>query len=197
MNDEKIVPPSKRTRTKNSTSGSRALFSRSMLGGKISHIASAIRKLPLLTTPPPTCKRKHIHIQDDDHDAGMDDGRILPPSKRIRFRTFSTSTSSAPSSTNSCSSGGGRTRNTASAITSLPPGTTSPAPHKPGAGAPTPKLSPFEARRVRRSVLDQIDWNRIAEDVACNRRAKVYRMAVTGVLDGWVEQVVARQEGAD
>ncbi|KAL9009773.1 MAG: hypothetical protein Q9180_009367 [Flavoplaca navasiana] len=54
----------------------------------------------------------------------------------------------------------------------------------PAAGA---QISRFEAQRVSVSIMKQVDWDRVAERVACNRSGRVYRRAVEGLLDGWQE----------
>ncbi|KAL8896682.1 MAG: hypothetical protein Q9207_007598 [Kuettlingeria erythrocarpa] len=57
------------------------------------------------------------------------------------------------------------------------------------APAKEPKLSEMEVRRIRRSVMEQLDWGILALDVASNRRPVVYKKAVKAVLDEWVEKV--------
>lgn len=52
-----------------------------------------------------------------------------------------------------------------------------------------PKLSPMEVRRIRRSIMEQMDWGILALDVASNRRTVVYKTAVKAVLDKWVDKV--------
>lgn len=42
--------------------------------------------------------------------------------------------------------------------------------------------------------MEQVDWGKVGEDVACNRRAGVYKEAVVGVLDKWLDEVTAREQ---
>ncbi|KAI4128876.1 MAG: hypothetical protein LQ338_002505 [Usnochroma carphineum] len=56
------------------------------------------------------------------------------------------------------------------------------------------RISSFEIRRVKESIMEQMDWDQVAYDVACNRRAGVYKRAVKEVLDGWLEEVIVREE---
>ncbi|KAL9629799.1 MAG: hypothetical protein Q9204_005071, partial [Flavoplaca sp. TL-2023a] len=60
------------------------------------------------------------------------------------------------------------------------------------------QISRFEAQRVGVSIMKQIDWDRVAKRVACNRSGRVYKRAVEGVLEGWQEGldgVVGESEG--
>ncbi|KAL8758932.1 MAG: hypothetical protein Q9184_003776 [Pyrenodesmia sp. 2 TL-2023] len=52
-----------------------------------------------------------------------------------------------------------------------------------------PKMSPMEVRRMRRSVMEQVDFEVLNLDVASNRRTVVYKRAVKAVLDEWVTKV--------
>ena len=35
--------------------------------------------------------------------------------------------------------------------------------------------------------MKQVDWDRVAKRVACNRSGRVYKRAMEGVLEGWEE----------
>ena len=41
--------------------------------------------------------------------------------------------------------------------------------------------------RVSESVLRQVDWNRVSEDVAANRSGRLYKRYVRRLLKGHVE----------
>ncbi|KAL8708343.1 MAG: hypothetical protein Q9225_007611 [Loekoesia sp. 1 TL-2023] len=56
------------------------------------------------------------------------------------------------------------------------------------------EISSFEAKRLRESIMKQVDWKQAAEDVACNRRSGVYKRAVRDVLDRLMKEAVAREE---
>ncbi|KAL8919027.1 MAG: hypothetical protein Q9208_006993 [Pyrenodesmia sp. 3 TL-2023] len=55
--------------------------------------------------------------------------------------------------------------------------------------AAEPKMSPMEVRRMRRSIMEQVDFDVLNLDVASNRRTVVYKRAVKAVLDEWVAKV--------
>lgn len=55
-------------------------------------------------------------------------------------------------------------------------------------------ISAFEIKRVVAAVMEQVDWAELAADVACNRRAGVYRRAVREVLGQWLEEAVEAKE---
>ncbi|KAL9598009.1 MAG: hypothetical protein Q9219_004765 [cf. Caloplaca sp. 3 TL-2023] len=55
-------------------------------------------------------------------------------------------------------------------------------------------ISPFEAKRVKESIMRQVNWDEVACDVACNRRPGVYQRAVKLLLEGWVEAAAAKKE---
>ncbi|KAL8934414.1 MAG: hypothetical protein Q9216_005924 [Gyalolechia sp. 2 TL-2023] len=140
-------------------------------------------------------KRKYFHIHDNDNNEETSQ-EILTPSKRSRTAYSTTNSNSNINRTQTS-----HNPNLPQAIRGLPniastpQGTTlSTTPTK----RKHPLLSSFEAKRVKSSVLEQVDFEKVAEDVACNRRARVYERAVTGMLERWVEGVVtaAREERA-
>ncbi|KAL8805947.1 MAG: hypothetical protein Q9223_004998 [Gallowayella weberi] len=54
-------------------------------------------------------------------------------------------------------------------------------------------ISSFEARRIRESVMRQIDWDEVAYHVATNGTERRYRRAVRNVFDEWETGLVARE----
>ncbi|KAL8839303.1 MAG: hypothetical protein Q9176_004483 [Flavoplaca citrina] len=58
-------------------------------------------------------------------------------------------------------------------------------PHTRSPAAASAQISCFEAERVTVSIMKQVDWDRVAKRVACNRSGRVYKRAVQGVLEGW------------
>lgn len=185
-----MVTPSKKARTVDTTS-------RPIDGSEVTPIASIITSNPFLTTPPPSQKRKHTinHQDNDDETIDDDDGHIVQYIKRSRT-TYSSSSSTSPSPSPSpfpsnpypdISAEYKSFNINTSTICNTPP-------------APNPRipiLSSFEAKRVRSSILKQIKWDKVAEDVACNRSSRVYKRAVMGMLDTWVAGAVVgeRMEG--
>lgn len=198
--DTETITPSKRPRTANSGS-------RYKDGGKVSTVTSALQNLPLPTTPPPTLKRKYVHVQhaNSNDDETEDNEHIVPYIKRprtIRSSSSSSSTSSSSSSSSDCSDYSPSpppSKNLNPTSNSLTGWKTFNIPltslgNRPTSSKKPPVLSAFEAKRVKASILEQIDWEKVAEDVACNRGARVYRRAVVGMLEGWVRGV-ERGEG--
>ena len=41
----------------------------------------------------------------------------------------------------------------------------------------------------------QVDWEEVAEDVASNRSAKVFRRVIRDVLQGRIDEMVGKAEG--
>lgn len=56
-------------------------------------------------------------------------------------------------------------------------------------------MSWIELKRAAESVMRQVDWQVLAEDVASNRGAGAYRRVVRGVLQEKIEELVGREEG--
>ncbi|KAL8645552.1 MAG: hypothetical protein Q9210_006646 [Variospora velana] len=121
-------------------------------------------------TPPRTSKRPHIAHSDDD-----DDDEELPttPSKRARnHRT----TANAP--------------RVSSIATLSPP----PTPVSTSTTSKRARISSFEIRRIKASVMKQVRWKKVAQHVACNRSASVYERGVQGAFDAWMEDTI-KEEG--
>lgn len=55
-------------------------------------------------------------------------------------------------------------------------------------------MSWMELKRIAESVLRQVDWEEVAEDVASNRSARMYKRIVKNVLQEKIEELVARGE---
>ena len=54
-------------------------------------------------------------------------------------------------------------------------------------------MSWMELKRVAESVMRQVDWEDVAEDVASNRSAGAYKRVVRGVLQERIDGLVGRE----
>lgn len=52
----------------------------------------------------------------------------------------------------------------------------------------------MELKRVTESVMKQVDWEDVAEDVASNRSAGMYKRIVRDVLQERIEELVGCEE---
>lgn len=53
----------------------------------------------------------------------------------------------------------------------------------------------MELKRIGESVMEQVDWEDVAEDVASNRSAGMYKKIVRNILQERIEVLVGRGEG--
>ncbi|KAL8964997.1 MAG: hypothetical protein Q9197_006719 [Variospora fuerteventurae] len=125
-------------------------------------------------TPPRTSKRPHITHSDGDDDDD-DDELPITPSKRARNRR---TTANAP--------------RVSSIATLSPP----PTPVSTSTTSKRARISSFEIRRIKVSVMKQVRWKKVALHVACNRSASVYERWVQGAFDAWMKDTI-EEEGKE
>lgn len=56
-------------------------------------------------------------------------------------------------------------------------------------------MSWLELKRASESIMRQVDWTVLAEDVASNRGAGAYKKFVRGVLQRGTDELAGREEG--
>ena len=56
-------------------------------------------------------------------------------------------------------------------------------------------ISWMELKRIAESVMEQVDWEDVAEDVASNRSAGMYKKIVRNILQERIEVLFGRGEG--
>ena len=59
----------------------------------------------------------------------------------------------------------------------------------------TEAISWMELKRIAENVMEQVDWEDVAEDVASNRSAGMYKKIVRNILQERIEVLVGRGEG--
>ncbi|CAD6579398.1 MAG: hypothetical protein ASARMPRED_009119 [Alectoria sarmentosa] len=94
--------------------------------------------------------------------------------------------------------------------THVAPSTPSPSPHRRFLRTPkfsilyqrvqqqeeeTEAISWMELKRIAENVMEQVDWEDVAEDVASNRSAGMYKKIVRNILQERIEVLVGRGEG--
>ena len=52
----------------------------------------------------------------------------------------------------------------------------------------------MELKRVAESVMRQVDWDDVVEDVASNRSAGMYKRIVRCILQGRIDELAEREE---
>ncbi|KAI4275675.1 MAG: hypothetical protein L6R35_006266 [Caloplaca aegaea] len=120
-------------------------------------------------TPPRTSKRPHITHSDSDDD---DEELPITPSKRARNRR---TTANAP--------------RFSSMATLSPP----PTPVSTSTTSKRARISSFEIRRIKASVMKQVRWKKVALHVACNRSPSVYERGVQGAFDAWMKDTIEEE----
>jgi len=60
-----------------------------------------------------------------------------------------------------------------------------------------PSISSIELKRAAESILRQVEWELVEDDVAANRRGNVYRRILRNILQDKVDELVEKEEAAE
>ena len=62
---------------------------------------------------------------------------------------------------------------------------------------PLPSLSALELKRAAESILEQVDWKKVAMYVASNRGSRMYKRMITALLQEKIDELYDKEEEED